>query len=124
LDKFKQVNDGYGHHIGDLYLQEVARRMKAQLRQGDVLARIGGDEFMVMLGDLRAGSDAQEVALRLERSFGPEFDLDGHRFRGAASMGLAIYPEDGTTIEALQHSADAAMYAHKQTRRDREFARG
>ena len=117
LDRFKQVNDRYGHRIGDLYLQEVTHRMKLQLRGDDVLARIGGDEFIVLVPILRSRADADEIAVRLERCFDEPFQLDGHLIHGSASIGLAIYPEDGTNQEALQHAADAAMYAHKQSRR-------
>lgn len=117
LDRFKQVNDLYGHRTGDLYLQEVTRRMKLQLRAGDVLARIGGDEFIALVPILRSRSDAEEIAMRLERCFDEPFDLDGFRLHGASSVGLAVYPEDGTSKEELQRSADAAMYANKQTKR-------
>ena len=117
LDRFKQVNDRYGHRTGDLYLQEVTRRMKLQLRTNDVLARIGGDEFIALAPILRSRADAEEIAIRLERCFDQPFDLEGLHLRGSASVGLAIYPEDGTTEEELQRSADAAMYAHKEGKR-------
>jgi diguanylate cyclase (GGDEF)-like protein len=119
LDRFKQINDRFGHQIGDLFLQEVARRMELQLRTGDMLARIGGDEFVALLPIRRSRSDAEEIAARLERCFDEPFEVGGLRLDGAASIGLAIYPEDGTTKEELQRSADAAMYEHKQNKRDR-----
>jgi diguanylate cyclase (GGDEF)-like protein len=117
LDRFKLVNDTYGHRTGDLYLKEVTRRMKLQLRNGDTLARIGGDEFIALTPILRSRADAEEIALRLERCFDEHFRLDGYIFRGSASVGLAVYPEDGASQEELQRSADAAMYAHKQQKR-------
>jgi len=120
LDRFKQVNDHLGHRIGDLYLQEATRRMKMQLRNADVLARIGGDEFIVLVPILRSRADAEEIAVRLERCFDEPFVLEGYRLHGAASIGLAVYPEDGATKEDLQRSADAAMYAHKQEKRRSE----
>jgi diguanylate cyclase (GGDEF)-like protein len=120
LDKFKQINDRYGHRTGDLYLQEVTRRMKLQLRTDDVLARIGGDEFIALVPILRSHADAEEIAMRLERCFDDPFELDGYTLLGSASVGLAVYPEDGTTKEGLQRSADAAMYAHKETRKRQE----
>jgi len=116
LDRFKQINDRYGHRTGDLYLQEVTRRMKLQLRNGDVLARIGGDEFIALVPILRSRADAEEIAIRLERCFDEPFDLDGYHMHGSASVGLAVFPEDGATKEELQRSADVAMYAHKETK--------
>jgi diguanylate cyclase (GGDEF)-like protein len=120
LDKFKQINDRYGHRTGDFYLQEVTRRMKLQLRGDDVLARIGGDEFIALVPILRSHSDAEEIATRLEHCFDEPFELDGYTILGSASVGLAVYPEDGTTKEGLQRSADAAMYANKETRKRRD----
>jgi diguanylate cyclase (GGDEF)-like protein len=120
LDRFKQVNDQYGHRTGDLYLQEVTQRMKLQLRNQDVLARIGGDEFIALVPILRSRADAEEIAMRLERCFDEPFDLEGLRLQGSASVGLAVYPEDGTSKEELQRSADAAMYAHKEGKRQQE----
>jgi len=124
LDKFKQINDHYGHRTGDLYLQEVTRRMKLQLRGDDVLARIGGDEFIALVPILRSHADAEEIAQRLEHCFDEPFELDGYTILGSASVGLAVYPEDGTTKEGLQRSADAAMYAHKETRKRRDKLAG
>ena len=117
LDNFKQINDRYGHRTGDLYLQEVTRRMKLQLRADDVLARIGGDEFIALVPILRSHADAEEIASRLEHCFDEPFELDGYTLLGSASVGLAVYPEDGTTKEGLQRSADVAMYANKETRK-------
>jgi diguanylate cyclase (GGDEF)-like protein len=123
LDRFKQVNDRYGHRIGDLYLQEATRRMKTQLRNGDVLARVGGDEFIALIPILRSRADAEEIAVRLERCFDEPFEVDGHSLSGAASIGLAVYAEDGATKEDMQRSADAAMYAHKQEKQQQKLAR-
>jgi diguanylate cyclase (GGDEF)-like protein len=120
LDDFKQVNDSFGHRTGDLYLQAVTRRMKFQLRNGDILARIGGDEFIALVPILRSRTDAEEIATRLDRCFDEPFELEGLRLQGSASIGLAVFPDDGTTKEELQRSADAAMYAHKQGKRLRD----
>jgi diguanylate cyclase (GGDEF)-like protein len=119
LDEFKQVNDKYGHHVGDLYLQEVALRMKRQLRSGDMLARLGGDEFAALVPVVRSRSAAEEVAMRLERCFDAPFAVEGYVLRGAASVGLALYPEDATTIDNLLSAADAAMYVCKNNKRSR-----
>lgn len=116
LDDFKQVNDVYGHHVGDLYLQEVAVRMKHQLRSGDLLARLGGDEFAALVPTARNRSIVLEIASRLEHCFAEPFRLGGHTIGGTASVGVAMYPEDGTTKDSLLSAADAAMYVTKHTR--------
>jgi diguanylate cyclase (GGDEF)-like protein len=117
LDGFKQVNDLYGHHIGDLYLQEVARRMKQQLRSRDLLARLGGDEFAVLLPTVRNRAGVEEIALRLEYCFAEPLVLDEHTLQGSASFGIALYPEDSTTGDGLLGAADTAMYAAKSSKR-------
>ncbi len=116
LDQFKQVNDHFGHRVGDLYLQEVAVRMKHQLRGGDMLARLGGDEFAALLPMIASRAQAEEIALRLERSFDEPFPVNGYALLGSASVGVALYPEDGTTRDSLLSAADAAMYVTKNTR--------
>jgi diguanylate cyclase (GGDEF)-like protein len=122
LDKFKQVNDVYGHHVGDLYLQEVSERMKHQLRANDLLARLGGDEFVALLPQVHHRKDVVEVAERLEECFIEPFDLDGNILHGSASIGIALYPEDGTTKSSLLSAADAKMYVAKNARREVEKA--
>jgi diguanylate cyclase (GGDEF)-like protein len=116
LDQFKQVNDVYGHRVGDLYLQDVAERMKRQLRSADMLARLGGDEFAALMPLVGSRGHAEEIALRLEHSFDQPFSIDGYTLHGSASVGIAIYPEDGTTRDSLLSAADAAMYVNKHTR--------
>ncbi|MGA2276759.1 MAG: GGDEF domain-containing protein [Terracidiphilus sp.] len=120
LDKFKQINDRYGHHIGDLYLQESARRMKNQLRGGDVLARLGGDEFAALVSVVRKRAEAVEIAVRMERCFDEPFSLEGNLIHGSASVGFALYPEDGSTGDGLLSAADDAMYAVKRGKRQIE----
>jgi diguanylate cyclase (GGDEF)-like protein len=120
LDKFKQVNDLYGHQFGDLYLQEVALRMKRQLRNVDMLARLGGDEFAVLLPLVRNRAKVEEIAQRLERSFEEPFTIEGQTLHGAASVGIALYPEDGATKDDLLSAADAAMYEVKRSKRQVE----
>ncbi len=117
LNDFKQINDRFGHHTGDLYLQEAALRMKGQLRPGDILARLGGDEFAVILPNVRSRTDVEEITLRLERSFELPFAGEDCTVHGSASIGVAMYPQDGTTRDRLLSAADAAMYAMKQSRR-------
>ena len=117
LDEFKQVNDIYGHRVGDLYLQEVATRMKRQLRSHDMLARLGGDEFAAVVSIVRSRAGIEEIALRLERCFDEPFSVEGYTLRGSASVGLALYPEDGLTRDSLISASDAAMYVAKHTKR-------
>jgi diguanylate cyclase (GGDEF)-like protein len=116
LDKFKQVNDIYGHHIGDLYLQVVVQRMKQQLRAHDLLARLGGDEFAVLLPMVHNRADVEEIVQRLGHCFEAPFDIEGHLLHGSASIGFALYPEDSTTRDGLLNAADAAMYAIKASK--------
>jgi diguanylate cyclase (GGDEF)-like protein len=119
LNEFKQVNDVYGHRAGDLYLQEVAHRMKRQLRPGDILARLGGDEFAVLVPNIHHRTDIEEIALRLECCFDEPFTGDGYVVHGSASVGTALYPEDGTTKDSLLSTADSGMYMVKQTKQRR-----
>jgi diguanylate cyclase (GGDEF)-like protein len=116
LNDFKQVNDVHGHHAGDLYLQEVATRLKRQLRPGDMLARLGGDEFAVLVPNVHGRSDVEEIALRLQGCFDRPFPGEGYVVHGSASIGIALYPEDGGTKDSLLSAADSAMYVDKQTK--------
>jgi len=117
LDRFKEINDGYGHTIGDQYLQAVSLRMKQQLRSRDMLARLGGDEFAVLVPTVRSRAEVEEIAQRLEQSFDEPYAIEGYELRGSASVGIALYPEDATTRDSLLSTADAAMYVAKHTRR-------
>lgn len=114
LNDFKQVNDRYGHQTGDVYLQKAAERMKHQLRSGDVLARLGGDEFGVLVPVLHSRSEAEEIARRLEHCFSEPFTIANHTIHGSASIGIAIYPDDGVTDDALLSVADSEMYGKKR----------
>jgi diguanylate cyclase (GGDEF)-like protein len=117
LNQFKLVNDVHGHLVGDLYLQEVAQRMKRQLRPGDTLARLGGDEFAVLVPVVRSRDEVEEIAARLEFCFREPFVRDECVIHGSASVGIALYPEDAETVDTLLSAADAAMYVAKYTRR-------
>ncbi len=117
LDSFKQVNDVHGHRFGDMYLQEVASRMKSQLRPSDLLARLGGDEFGVLLPFVHTRADVEEVTMRLEHCFDEPFALESQLLRGSASFGIAIYPLDASTTDRLLSAADAAMYATKRSKK-------
>ena len=117
LDHFKQINDTYGHRVGDLYLQQVAVRMKNQIRSVDTLARLGGDEFAVLLPVARNREDCEEVAHRLERCFDDPFSVAGNILECRASIGVALYPENGATRDSLLNAADAAMYQAKRNKK-------
>jgi diguanylate cyclase (GGDEF)-like protein len=121
LDEFKQVNDIYGHQAGDLYLQDVTTRMKRNLRSCDMLARLGGDEFAVLLPNVHNRAEVADVALRLERCLDGPFAVDGYIIHGSASVGFALYPEDGSTRDGLLSAADAAMYVNKRMRRELKY---
>jgi diguanylate cyclase (GGDEF)-like protein len=119
LDYFKRVNDRYGHQAGDQYLQAAAARMKGQLRSCDTLARLGGDEFAALVRDVSSRAGIEEIAMRMEHCFDDPFTVAGNTVKGSASLGIALYPEDGYTRDSLLNTADAAMYVAKQMRSER-----
>jgi diguanylate cyclase (GGDEF)-like protein len=92
-------------------------RMKRQLRSGDMLARLGGDEFAALVPVVRSRAAIEEIAQRLERCFDAPFAVEGYVLRGGASVGVALYPDDGTSSDSLLSAADAAMYVAKHTKR-------
>ena len=116
LDKFKEINDVYGHRVGDIFLQQSAQRMKHQLRPNDVLARLGGDEFGVMVPMVANKDDVREIAVRLERCFDNPFTVEDYVLAGSASVGMAYFPEDGETKDSILSAADTAMYVAKHTK--------
>lgn len=110
LDRFKLVNDTLGHVKGDELLQQVAVRLKNCLRRGDTLARLGGDEFTVVLPELRDKKDAEIIADKFLETFRQPFFLENNEFHISASIGIAVYPVDGESIDELLRHADMAMY--------------
>ncbi|MCQ9426091.1 diguanylate cyclase [Pseudomonas sp. LJDD11] len=117
LDKFKQVNDTLGHAAGDALLQEVARRLKACVRAIDTVARIGGDEFVVLLERIHDDADADQVAQVIDRALKAPVLLEGQSWRISSSIGIARYPDDASDLAQLFRHADQAMYAAKKRSR-------
>lgn len=117
LDHFKAVNDQLGHHVGDQLLQTVAQRLRAVLRDSDLVSRQGGDEFVLLLNELASAEDAARVAAKIIQAVGAPCQLEGHELVVRPSLGLALAPRDGQDLNTLMAHADAAMYAAKSAGR-------
>jgi diguanylate cyclase (GGDEF)-like protein/PAS domain S-box-containing protein len=113
MDRFKTINDTLGHHVGDLLLIEVARRLRDSVRESDIVARLGGDEFIVVLTRMTGAMDAAPLADKILRSLGQTYSLEGKELHSSPSIGIAIYPGDGEDGSALMKNADTAMYHAK-----------
>jgi diguanylate cyclase (GGDEF)-like protein/PAS domain S-box-containing protein len=114
LDGFKQVNDSRGHAVGDLLLQAVAKRLSASLRASDTVARIGGDEFVIIVPNIPGVTVAKRVAKKILTALAEEFTLDEHIIHVTTSIGISMYPTDSSDMELLIQKADEAMYKAKQ----------
>jgi diguanylate cyclase (GGDEF)-like protein len=114
IDRFKQVNDSYGHAAGDELLAQFGERLKAVFRTEDTIARLGGDEFSVLLEKLHNRGEMTNLAEKAIKAIQEPFDIQGRRFYSAASIGIAVAPDDGIDPDRLIQLADAAMYAAKQ----------
>lgn len=124
-DRFKSINDNFGHAAGDAVLVTVANRVRAQLREDDLVARLGGDEFAVLLAPLHEVEDARRIAEKINASMDVPIQLPGsHSILSSLSIGIAVYPDDGTTPSALLDAADAAMYQTKRLARGERDAVG
>ena len=119
LDRFKNINDSLGHHVGDGLLRSVAARLTSAVRPGDTVSRLGGDEFVIVLNGV---SDREEILAMVERRLVPlirqPHDIDGAELHVSCSVGIAVYPDDAQDIDALMRHADVAMYQSKASGRD------
>jgi diguanylate cyclase (GGDEF)-like protein/PAS domain S-box-containing protein len=114
LDRFKFINDGYGHPFGDAMLRAAAARLRGLLREGDTVARLGGDEFLVLLHDLHRTADAYVIAQKTLEAFRAPFAVEEREIHCTASIGVSIYPQDGIDSDTLIGNADMAMFRSKQ----------
>ncbi len=115
LDRFKPINDLHGHQTGDAVLCEVARRVKAQVRKADLVFRLGGDEFLVLLPQLVNSAEAATIAQRIVQALALPFTTEGLELQMSASIGISVFPRDGMDIQSLVNAADSAMYHAKQS---------
>ena len=120
LDRFKHINDTLGHHVGDALLQAVAQRLRTMLRSSDIIARMGGDEFAVLITAMEDPSDVETLAQKLLTGLGAPYEgLAPETLHTSPSIGIAFFPRDGHDVEVLCRHADAAMYASKKAGRNR-----
>ncbi len=119
LDGFKAINDGHGHAAGDHVLQEVAARLRGCVREEDTVARVGGDEFVVVAGDLTGAAGAERLARDIHAALAAPVTWQRAALQASASVGIALFPDDADDGEALRRAADAAMYGAKHAGRSR-----
>lgn len=118
IDKFKSINDKYGHHVGDLFLKAVAKRVKESLRSGDFIARLGGDEFAIILGDIKERDNVVAIARKILQRFSAPFVISGNKLNTSVSIGIAAFPDDAADATGLIQKADTAMYRVKRAGRN------
>ena len=121
LDRFKTINDSLGHSVGDLFLKEVAERLKRFAREQDTVARLAGDEFVVVLTGVKDPADAAVAADRIMKAMSTEFMVQGHLLSASCSLGISVFPDHGTDGETLLKNADAAMYCAKENGNSFQF---
>ena len=119
LDGFKDINDSLGHDIGDEVLKEVAKRIKSHVRESDIVARFGGDEFLILLDDIKQIKNVSDVVEKLLSDIKQPIIIDGIENRVSASIGISIYPDDGKDVQTLIKNADMSMYKSKNAGKDR-----
>ena len=119
LDRFKPINDSLGHDVGDKLLKVVAERMQDSVRSVDTVSRVGGDEFVVLLSEIETSEDAARVAEKLNNTLSQRYEIEEHELLVTASIGICIYPDNGTESGILLRNADASMYSAKEAGRNR-----
>jgi diguanylate cyclase (GGDEF)-like protein len=123
LDEFKHINDTHGHHVGDSVLQTVARHLQAAVRGGDTVSRRSGDEFLLLMLEARDQANVEAFATRIGATIATPFEVGGTELSVKASIGIALYPEDGRSPQELLKNADIAMYAAKKSKTGVAFHR-
>jgi diguanylate cyclase (GGDEF)-like protein len=114
LDEFKNINDKLGHSVGDLMLLSVAKRLTECIRESDIVARMGGDEFTIILDDVNSVDDTAMVAEKILEAMSVPFVLEGNKISITASIGISVYPNDSSDKDALMKNSDTAMYMAKE----------
>jgi len=119
-DRFKQINDTYGHETGDIFLKHVAERLKYAVKDSDIVARLAGDEFVVLLNNVKEKVIINLIAEKISKAVSLPMPIKGKNFKisSSFSIGISIYPEDGANGEELLHSADLAMYYAKKNKNE------
>ena len=118
LDRFKFINDSFGHHVGDGLLKAVAARLRATVREVDTVARLGGDEFVIVLSSMAHPGDCEIAAQKVLDAFVPPILIEGHELHVTTSIGMSVFPEDGLNAEMLLKTSDAALYIAKDKGRN------
>ncbi|MBM3709930.1 MAG: GGDEF domain-containing protein, partial [Actinobacteria bacterium] len=118
IDKFKKINDTYGHVIGDRLILFVGSKIQKLLRKSDTISRFGGDEFLLLLPDIKSKEDAEKIAEKILLNFQEKFIISGKKFTATLSIGIAIYPDDGEDSSTLLKNADTALYDVKDSGRN------
>jgi len=115
LDNFKPVNDNYGHHVGDILLQNISKRLTMTLRSGDTISRLGGDEFIIVLTNAENSDDLSATVVKIQQAIAKPMEVAGHHLSVSSSIGISLYPEHSKYAERLINYADTAMYQAKES---------
>jgi len=121
IDKFKSINDSLGHEVGDQLLKQFASRLKENVREEDILCRVGGDEFLVLLNGMKEKKAVVEIVSHLHKAIQQPYLIDNQKIVATSSMGIAVFPQDGMNSKILISRSDAALYQAKEQRNDFQF---